>query len=149
MDREEATHDYRAVASSLRTSLQVLWTNATTEGGGVFTDFASFLRLSVADAAEAVSKTAAHTADSLRQTEDEVQSGDRDAVGRKRKSHDDADADVKVKFEKGMDSAKVAGSSIIGAGQEAKAKADDMAAKSGQRLTEMCTRVRRAPDSFI
>ncbi|KAI0055356.1 hypothetical protein BV25DRAFT_1815676 [Artomyces pyxidatus] len=149
MDKTEASQDYRAVVNSLRSSLEILWTSATAEGSGVFSDFASFTRLSLADAADVVSEKAGQAADSLRGVEDEVQAGERDSIGRKRKSdeQEEEDADVRVKFERGMDSAKVAGSTVIGAGQNAKAKAEDLSDRAHVRLHDAATRIaKRAQD---
>lgn len=118
MDTEEASNDYQAIASSLRTSLQIFWDSAVTEGSGVFSDFASFTRLSLADAAELFGERATQAAGSLRNVEDEVQAGERDSVGIKEQTKSQwKTSDTRELFEKSMDTAKVAGSETIGAAQ--------------------------------
>ncbi|KAA1475233.1 hypothetical protein DENSPDRAFT_866855 [Dentipellis sp. KUC8613] len=139
MDKQAASNDYRSLVASLRTSLEILWTSATSEGSGVFSDFASFMRLSLADMAEAIGERAEKAAETLRAVEQEVQEGERDSVGRKRKSEQEEaeDRDPKVKFEKGMDTAKGAGSAVIGTAQSAKQKADELSARSSEKLREV------------
>jgi hypothetical protein len=144
VSQRQAKRDYRAIASSLRTSLEVLWQSATIEGSGVFADFASFVRLSLADTAEMLSERAAEAAQGIRSVEDEVQSGDRNIVGLKRKSSEEANEDPHIKFEKGMDTAKEIGSSAIETGEQAAAKANELAEKSSNRLSEAGRQVRRA-----
>ncbi|KAI0051622.1 hypothetical protein FA95DRAFT_1569893 [Auriscalpium vulgare] len=143
MDKDEASHDYRALVSSLRSTLEILWTSASAEGSGIFSDFTSFTRLSLADAAELLGEKAGNAADSLRSVEDEVQAGERDTIGRKRKSdeEEDEDADTRVKFEKTMDSAKSVGSATIGAGQAATAKASDLSERSSTRLRDAASKI--------
>jgi hypothetical protein len=135
MDSTEASNDYQAAASSLRTSLQIFWDNATTEGTGVFSDFASFTRLSLADAAELVGEKATQAAESLRKVEGEVQAGERDAVGIKEQTKAEwKTADTREVFEKSMDTAKVAGSETIGAAQSVGSQTVEMKDRSQTRL---------------
>ncbi|KAH9054954.1 hypothetical protein EDB87DRAFT_1567871 [Lactarius vividus] len=135
MDSGEASNDYQAAASSLRTSLQIFWDNATTEGSGVFSDFASFTRLSLADAAELVGEKATQTAESLRKVEGEVQTGERDSVGIKEKTKAEwQTTDTREVFEKSMDTAKVAGSETIGAAQSVTDKTTELKDRSQTRL---------------
>ncbi len=135
MDSREASNDYQAAASSLRTSLQIFWDNATTEGSGVFSDFASFTRLSLADAAELVGEKATQAAESLRKVEGEVQAGERDSVGIKEKTKAEwKTADTREVFEKSMDTAKVAGSETIGAAQSVGVKTTEIKDRSQTRL---------------
>ncbi|KAI9449050.1 hypothetical protein BJY52DRAFT_1127035 [Lactarius psammicola] len=135
MDSREASNDYQAAASSLRTSLQIFWDNATTEGCGVFSDFASFTRLSLADAAELVGERATQAAESLRKVEGEVQAGERDSVGIKEKTKAEwKTADTREVFEKSMDTAKVAGSETIGAAQFVGDKTTEVKDRSQTRL---------------
>lgn len=143
VDSQKANADYRALVSSLSNSLSILWSTTTSEGSGVFSDFASFMRLALADAAESLGDSAKNAAESVREVEGEVQEGERDAVGRKRKSPEEKeeDEDVRLKFEKGMDRVKEVGSKTIGAGQAASGKAEEMADKSSSRLKEMYVRV--------
>ncbi|KAH9168090.1 hypothetical protein EDB89DRAFT_2221259 [Lactarius sanguifluus] len=135
MDSGEASNDYQAAASSLRTSLQIFWDNATTEGSGVFSDFASFTRLSLADAAELVGEKASQAAESLRKVEGEVQAGERDSVGIKEKTKAEwKTTDTREVFEKSMDTAKVAGSETIGAAQSVSDKTTELKDRSQTRL---------------
>ncbi|KAH9019658.1 hypothetical protein EDB84DRAFT_1516681 [Lactarius hengduanensis] len=135
MDSGEASNDYQAAASSLRTSLQIFWDNATTEGSGVFSDFASFTRLSLADAAELVGEKATQAAESLRKVEGEVQAGERDSVGIKEKTKSEwQTTDTREVFEKSMDTAKVAGSETIGAAQSVSDKTTELKDRSQTRL---------------
>lgn len=135
MDSKEASNDYQAAASSLRTSLQIFWDNATTEGTGVFSDFASFTRLSLADAAELVGEKATQAAEGLRKVEGEVQAGERDSVGIKEKTKTEwKTADTRELFEKSMDTAKVAGSETIGAAQSVGSQTADLKDRSQTRL---------------
>ncbi|KAF8263478.1 hypothetical protein EI94DRAFT_1807164 [Lactarius quietus] len=135
MDSKEASNDYHAAASSLRTSLQIFWDNATTEGSGVFFDFASFTRLSLADAADLVGEKATQAAEGLRKVEGEVQAGERDAVGIKDQTKAEwKTADSRELFEKSMDTAKVAGSETIGAAQFVGSQTAEMKDRSQTRL---------------
>lgn len=135
MDPKEASNDYQAAASSLRTSLQIFWDNAATEGTGVFSDFASFTRLSLADAAELVGEKATQAAEGLRKVEGEVQAGERDAVGIKEQTKSEwKTADTREMFEKSMDTAKAAGSETIGAAQSVGSQTADMKDRSQTRL---------------
>jgi hypothetical protein len=61
--------------------LQFFWDNAATEGFGVFSDFASFTRLSLEDVAEFVLEKSDKAVEKLRDLKDEIQSGERDVVG--------------------------------------------------------------------
>lgn len=143
MDSEEASNDYRAAASSLRTSLQIFWDNAATEGCGVFSDFASFTRLSLADAAELVGEKATQAASNLRKVEDEVQAGERDSVGVKEQTKAEwKTSDTRELFEKSMDTAKVAGSETIGVAQSASSQTADIKDRSQSRLKAAISTVR-------
>ncbi len=88
------------------------------EGCGVFSDFLSFIRLSLADTAELVGGKSTQAAETLRRVEGEVQSGERDSVGIKEDTKAEwKKADTRELFEKSMDTAKIAGSETIGAAQ--------------------------------
>ena len=119
----------------LRTFLQIFRDSAATEGFGVFSDFASFTRLSLADVAELVAEKSTKTASKLRDVEGEVQSGERDAVGTKEQTKEELKrADVREVFEKSMDTAKDAGSAAIGVAQSASHKTTDLTDRSRTRL---------------
>jgi hypothetical protein len=135
MDSKEVSSDYRALVACLRTSLEIFWNNAATEGFGVLSDFASFTRLSLADAAELVAVKSSKAAEKLRNVEGEVQSGERDAVGIKEQTKEEwENADAREVFEKSMDTAKDYGSVAIGAAQSAGRKTSDLTGRSRTRL---------------
>jgi hypothetical protein len=135
VDSEEASSDYRAIVTALRTSLQIFWDSAVTEGFGVLSDFASFTRLSFADAVEFVAEKSNIAAEKLRGVESEVQSGERDSAGIKKQTKEELErADAREMFEKSMDTAKDTGSATIGAAQAAGHKATDLADSSRTRL---------------
>lgn len=132
---KEASSDYRAIVASLRTSLQIFRDSAVTEGFGVFSDFASFTRLSFADAADFVSEMSNKAAEKLRGVENQVQSGERDSVGIKKQTKEEFEtADAREMFEKSMDTVKDAGSATIGAAQAAGDKTADLTDRSRTRL---------------
>ena len=135
MDSGELSNDYQAITSTLRTSLQIFWDSAVTEGSGVFSDFASFTRLSLADAAEVVGEKSSQVAQKLFKVEDEVQSGERDSVGIQQQTKENwKKADAREAFEKGMDVAKDAGSAAIGSAQSATNKTVELTDRSRTRL---------------
>jgi hypothetical protein len=135
MDSGELSNDYQAITSTLRTSLQIFWDSAVTEGSGVFSDFASFTRLSLADAAEVVGEKSSQVAQKLFKVEDEVQSGERDSVGIQQQTKENwKKADAREAFEKGMDVAKDAGSAAIGSAQSATNKTAELTNRSRTRL---------------
>ncbi|KAH9953742.1 hypothetical protein BC827DRAFT_1246480 [Russula dissimulans] len=145
VDSKEALSDYRAIVRSLWTSLQIFWDNAATEGFGVFSDFASFTRLSLADVAEFISEKSDKAVEKLRNIEEEVQSGERDVVGIKGQTKEEwGKADVREAFEKSMDTVKVSGSAVIGAAQS------DPTHRSSVRLhaavSTMAKRAREDPE---
>ena len=137
VDTDQATKDSRALAHSLRTLVNIVWENLSQEGQSVFHDFASFMRLALADAAELVGDNALSAAESLREVDKDVAEGQRNELGIKRKAEEDPeDADARVKFERAMDSTKEAGSKVIGAGQVAAATSEDLANRTTSRLQE-------------
>ena len=143
VDSDQAAADARALARSLRTLVSVVWENLSQEGRSVFHDFASFMRLALADAAEHVGQGAQTAAKTLRQVDQEVQEGQRNELGVKRKAEDDPDdADARAKFERVMDSTKEAGSKAIGAGQVAAATGEDLANRTSARLQDAFYKVR-------
>ncbi|KAI0291493.1 hypothetical protein B0F90DRAFT_1812128 [Multifurca ochricompacta] len=151
MDTGEALNDYRAIISALRISLQIFWDNATIEGCGVFSDFASFTRLSLADAAEVVGEKSSRAAEKLRTVEGEVQAGERDPIGFKEQTKEEwKNADAREAFEKGMDTAKVAGSATIGVTHSVSGKSTELKDRSRTRLQAairaMTKRAKEEPD---
>jgi hypothetical protein len=135
IDSKEAYSDYQAIVASLRASLQIFRDSAVMEGFGVLSDFASFTRLSFADAAEFVAEKSNKAAEKLRGVESEVQSGERDSVGIKKQTKEELErADAREMFEKSMDTAKDAGSATIGVAQAAGHKTTDLTDRSRTRL---------------
>lgn len=142
IDSKEASSDYRAIVASLRTLLQIFWDNAAMEGFGVFSDFASFTRLSFADAAELVAEKSSRAAEKLRAVEGEVQSGERVTVGIKKQTREEFEkADTGEVFEETMDTLKDVGSATIGAAQFASQKTTDLTDRSRYRLLEAFDKV--------
>ncbi|KAH7926366.1 hypothetical protein BV22DRAFT_1009273 [Leucogyrophana mollusca] len=136
MPTEEATSDAHALRAALRTLIQVLWTNVAGESTFLLSDFASFARLAAADFAEAVEVQAARAKEGLREVEEEVQQGERDALGRKMEEEAEGEGDARVEFERTMDTVKGVGSKAIGAGQSVKASAEDTANRTSTRLQD-------------
>ncbi|EIN08109.1 hypothetical protein PUNSTDRAFT_121211 [Punctularia strigosozonata HHB-11173 SS5] len=152
VDLDEATRDINALRASLRTLISHLYAHISVEGQGLFYDFASFTRLTLADGAELIERAAASTKQTLREIDSEVQSGERNpGTGTKRPADGDPeDADARVKFEKTMDQVKVAGSNVIGAGQKVQSGAQDISERSSSRLNDayykMCDRAQSDKD---
>ena len=144
VDGDEAKHDARNLARALRTLVSVVGENLSQEGRSVFHDFASFARLALADAAEYVAAGAHKTAEGLRELDSQVDAGERNEIGvKKRKAGevDESDEDARVKFEKAMDQTKVVGSKAIGAGQVAIGAAEDAANSTSTRLQDAFNKV--------
>ncbi|KAJ7262760.1 hypothetical protein B0H12DRAFT_1321788 [Mycena haematopus] len=148
VNKTEVSNDVDAVRSSLRTILSIVWQSLSTEGGFLFSDFASFARLALADAAEAVQDQAGRAKDGLRDIEQGVQDGQRDDLGRDKKRLEE-EQDVRVAFEHGMDTLKDAGSGVIGAGQSAKETAENASDRTTSRLQtayeKACARAQTDP----
>lgn len=127
-----------ALRAALKNLLKTLWANISGEGSHLLGDFTSFMRLALADFAEALEAQAAHTKESLRESESEVQQGERDPLGRKHKTPEEEreDADPKVRFEKSMETVKEVGSKAIGVGQSVKITAEEKASSTRSQLTE-------------
>uniref|UniRef100_D8Q4R6 Uncharacterized protein n=1 Tax=Schizophyllum commune (strain H4-8 / FGSC 9210) TaxID=578458 RepID=D8Q4R6_SCHCM len=115
-----AANDAQRLSSAIRTLIHIFLGNVHGEGGSLFADLASFLRLFLADRAEDVEERARVTKETLRQTEDEVQEGKRDPLGRTGDVRQD-DLDTRAKFERNMNTAKEVGSKTIGVHQSTKA----------------------------
>jgi len=132
---KEASSDYGAITASLLTLLRILWNSAVTEGFGVFSDLASFTRLSFADTAEFVAEKSNKAVEKRRGVEAEVQSGERDSVGIKKQTKEELErADACEMFEKSMDTVKDTGSAAIGTAQSAGHKTTDLTDRSRTRL---------------
>lgn len=137
IDTDQASADLQSIRSAIRTITHILLTNVSGEASVLLDDFMSFMRLAMADLAGAIETGAAFTKQSLREFDTEVQQGERDNLGRKRKTPEEIEQeDTKAKFEKSMDTAKEAGSKAIGVGQEMKASTEEMAERTRTRLQE-------------
>ena len=142
IDTDQAKSDARALAHSLRTLVSIVSEHLSNEGRSVFHDFASFMRLALADTAEQVGDSAHNTAE-LREVDKDVAEGQRNEIGIKRKAEEEPeDADARAKFERGMDSAKEVGSKAIGAGQAAAQTTQDLANRTTSRLQDAYYKVR-------
>lgn len=140
VDTDAAKADLRAIRESLSTILSIVWQSISSEGIPLFEDFASFARLALADAAESLESGAASVKDGLREIDDEVQKGERTTVGRKKLQEGESD-DAQASFERGMDEVKGAGSSVIGAGQAATEKVQDLSQRTSDRLSDTWNQV--------
>ncbi|KAJ7629412.1 hypothetical protein DFH06DRAFT_1304101 [Mycena polygramma] len=149
VNTKEVSNDVDALRSSLRTILSIVWQSLSSEGGFLFNDFASFTRLALADAAEVIQDQAGRAAEGLRDIEQGVQDGKRDNLGRDKKRLEE-EADLRVAFEHGMDTLKETGSSVIGAGQSAKEKTEDVSDRTTARLQgayyKACERAQKDPE---
>ncbi|KAF5340103.1 hypothetical protein D9758_013155 [Tetrapyrgos nigripes] len=143
IDKDEAKEDAKAIASSLRTLIQIVWNSVTSEGSGLFQDFASFSRLSLADAAEIIEHQAGQAKETLRRVDQEVQEDKRDAIGRDKQRLEE-EKDPQVAWEHGMDTVKDVGSATIGVTREGAAKVSDTASRVSSKAQEsfyrMCDR---------
>jgi hypothetical protein len=148
VNKKEVSSDLDAVRSSLSTILSIVWQSLSSEGSFLFSDFASFARLSLADVAEVVQDQASRAKDGLREVEQEVQDGQRDNLGRDKQRLEE-EKDVRVAFEHGMDTLKDAGSGVIGAGQSAKEKTEDVSDRTTARLQRAYYKVRVAAHSLV
>jgi len=140
VDTDDASRDLKAVRSSLSTIFQIIWSSISAEGQPLFADFSSFVRLGLADAAEVIERQAGQAKESLRTVEDEVQSGDRNTIGIKKETQNQPD-DAQAVFERNMDRAKEAGSTVIGATQTATAKVEDVSSRATSRVEEAYNKI--------
>ncbi|KAF5378126.1 hypothetical protein D9615_007578 [Tricholomella constricta] len=149
-DKEKATADVEAIRSALRTLLSIIWTSLSSESGNLLNDFASFTRLSLADAAELIETTAGTAKESLRDIEQGVQKGERThLIGRDKKRVEEEERDVKAKWDHSMDAVKGAGDSAIDAGRGVSASVQEKAEKTSTRVQaaylKICDRAQADP----
>lgn len=137
---EETTADLDAFRASIRTLIRILWANISGEGTNLLNDFASFSRIALADFAEIVESQAAHAKESLREFDTQVQQGERDNLGRRKRTQGEIEQeeaeDAKVKFEKTMDTVKESGSKVIGTAQSVQETAKETSERAATRLRE-------------
>lgn len=135
VDEDLAIADINSLRAALRTILFILRDSTSAEGTALAHDFFSFMRVALANAAELLETQAGRAKQSLRETEQAVNEGHCDFLGRD-KSKVETEKDVKVKFENSMDAIKDAGATAIGAGQEAASSLEETADKTTSRLQE-------------
>lgn len=135
VDKDEAKADIKALRSSLRTLISIVWDSLSSEGTSIFHDILSLLRVSLADAAEVIEEQAGAAKETLRRVEDEVQAGDRDTLGRSKQRLEE-EQDPKVAWQHGMDTVKDAGTSVIGASQTATHAAQEKTDKTISRIQD-------------
>ena len=104
IDIDLAKSNARAIVRSLRILVSIVSENLSNAGRFVFHDFAFFMRLAVADAAEQVSESARNAANALRKVDNDVTEGQRNEAGMKCKVEGELeDADARAKFERSID----------------------------------------------
>lgn len=101
----------------------------------------------MADFTEAVEQQMGKAKEGLREFDRQVKEGEKDNLGRVKKEgmsdeEKRREEDPKVKWERGMDTAKDAGSMVIGAGQEVKATAEETSERTSNRLRDAYIKVR-------
>ncbi|KIJ53442.1 hypothetical protein M422DRAFT_64470 [Sphaerobolus stellatus SS14] len=137
--RDEALDDAQEASNALRNMLNIFWRHVTGRSGGAG-DFASFTRNLAADTAEVIEEHAGAVKNRMRETEGEVQEGKADPVTGIQRSNDEAH-DTKERYERGMDTAKIAGSTAIGAGQQVKQSRDELGEKTSRNLDDLFDRI--------
>ncbi|KAG6850361.1 hypothetical protein H0H93_014315 [Arthromyces matolae] len=147
IDTDQASADLKALRKALRTLLSIFWTSLSSESGSLITDFASFTRLSLADAAEIIETSAASAKETLRDIEQAVQKGERTSIlGRDKKRVEQESGDIKVQWEHGMDAVKGAGDSVIDATRDVSSSVKEKSQQTSNRLQaaylKICDRAR-------
>ncbi|KAI0701974.1 hypothetical protein BC835DRAFT_1322062 [Cytidiella melzeri] len=139
----QASKDAAAVARAIRTVLSVILSTLGSEGENIFHDFASFMRLALADAAEYISKSAGSAAQSLRDVDEDVEKGERNEIGLKNVPEEQKfkNKGAQEQWETTMDTVKVAGSKTINAGQVAADTANSVSERTSQRLSDAFNQV--------
>ncbi|KAF4622165.1 hypothetical protein D9613_009116 [Agrocybe pediades] len=132
----QASKDLQTLTNALRTLLSSFTSSLGAESFNLLTDFLSFLRLSLASAADTIAGTASSTAETLRQVEDDVQNDKRDAIGRdKQRLREEEEGGAKVKWQHGMDTVKGAGESVIDGVNTVKENVEDVAGRTSDRAS--------------
>ncbi|KAG6852139.1 hypothetical protein C0991_002655, partial [Blastosporella zonata] len=142
IDTDQAKTDLNTIRTSLRNLLSIIWTSLSSESGSLIDDFASFTRLSLADAAELIESSAGTAKLSLRDIEQGVQKGERTTItGRDKQRAEEEAGDVKVKWEHGMDAVKGAGDSVIDTGRSASSTIKQTSEKTSSRVQDAYLKV--------
>jgi hypothetical protein len=114
VDTATASEDVATLRSAVRSIMSIAWASISTESSTLLNEFASFTRLSLADAAELIESGAGSAKESLREIEHGVQKGERTAItGRDRARVEEEEKDVKAKWEHGVEAVKAAGDTVI------------------------------------
>ncbi|KAF8063575.1 hypothetical protein FPV67DRAFT_1507164 [Lyophyllum atratum] len=150
IDTDQATADINAIRSSLCTLLSVFWNSLSSESGNLLNDFASFTRLSLADAAELIESGAATAKENLREIEEGVQKGERTNItGRDKKRVEEEERDVKAKWDHSMDAVKGAGDTVIDTGRTVnetmQEKTEKVSSKMQDAYLKICDRALSDP----
>ncbi len=135
VEKEQALKDFDTLRGSIRTLLRVWWSSYTSEGSVLYEDLLSFIRTSLADAAEILEGQAGSTKEQLRRIESDVQEGKRDPLGRD-KERLKQERDPKVAWEHGIDTVKEAGVSVIGTAQGVKEGVKESKEKTEDKLKD-------------
>ena len=123
--------------------MSIAWSSISSESGSLLNEFASFTRLSLADAAELIEATASSAKESLCETEQGVQKDQRTAItGREKQQVEAEQKDVKVKWEHGVDTVKVAGDTVIDTSRSISATVQEQAEKMKNRARDAYLKVR-------
>lgn len=138
--KDQALKDLNATREALRDVLNIVWSSATSEGTSLFEEFFSIARLSLADAAEVIEDKAGRAKESLLQTENEVQEGRRDPLGRDKQRLEE-EKDPQVAWEHKMDTVKKTGSTVIGTTQSTTSTAQEKKDRTASRLQDAFWRV--------
>lgn len=133
-DQSEAVQDANDFAGAAKLILEAAFGHITQSG-----ELASFARLTAADVAEAVEIQAGTAKEKLRQTEDEVQDGKRDALGRSVTTSENDD--TRQRFEKHMETVKNVGGQTIGTGQDIQGHSQRVRDNAVDRLDDASYRI--------
>jgi Family of unknown function (DUF5923) len=137
-----ATADIQSIRTALRALLSIVWSSISSESSSLLTDFASFTRLSLADAAELFEAGASLAKKNLREIERGVQKGKRMPItGRSKDRVMEEQADVKLKWEHGMDTVKGVGDTVIDATRSTAATVKEKADTTKTRIYDAFLRV--------
>lgn len=137
--KNEAVDDAQQASSALRRVVNIFWRHIVSWDGGA-ADLASFTRGLVADTAEAVEKNAGALKNKMRETEGKVQEGEADPVTGIDRAKDEATG-TKEKYEKGMDTVKIAGANIIDGGDTMKQTHQELTEKTSQNFDNLFDKV--------
>ena len=129
--QSEAQSDAQDLVGAVRVAIEA-FLGGVNWGG----EAAHFARMTGADVAEAIEKTARDAKDNLREQDQGVSERDQD-----RDAMDVDNRDARAKYEQNMDTVKNTGSQAIGAGQTVQGRASDVSDRAASRLDEASYRV--------